>query len=101
MYTFNVLRSVVIISNRKSFKLSVSNPKSKYVAYLSVLSRVSNCQGLGRKNKHTILKTDRTGPARSRRRRWWCPDSKHNATSNNKDMILIVTITIEFAYTDT
>ena len=42
------------------FKLSVSNPKSKYVAYLSVLSRISNCQGLGRKNKHDILKTDRT-----------------------------------------
>ena len=40
------------------FKLSVSNPKSKYVAYLSVLSQISNCQGLGRKNKHEILKTD-------------------------------------------
>ena len=42
-----------------NFKLSVSNPKSKYVAYLSVLSRISNCQGLGRKNKHDFLKTDR------------------------------------------
>ena len=42
------------------FKLSVSNPKSKSVAYLSVLSRISNCQSLGRKNKHEILKTDRT-----------------------------------------
>ena len=42
------------------FKLSVSNPKSKYVAYLSVLSQTSNCQSLGRKNKHEILKTDRT-----------------------------------------
>ena len=41
------------------FKLSVSNPKSKYVAYLSVLSQISNCQSLGRKNKHKILKTDR------------------------------------------
>ena len=40
-------------------KLSVSNPKSKYVAYLSVLSQLSNCQGLGRKNKHEIVKTDR------------------------------------------
>ena len=40
-------------------KLSVSNPKNKYVAYVSVLSRISNCQGLGRKNKHEILKTDR------------------------------------------
>ena len=43
----------------KDFKLSVSNPKSKYVAYVSALSRISNCQGLGRKNKYEILKTDR------------------------------------------
>ena len=40
-------------------KLRVSNPKSKYVAYVSILSRISNCQSLGRKNKHEILKTDR------------------------------------------
>ena len=44
----------------QNFKSSVSTPKSKYVAYLSVLSRISNCQGLGRKNKLEILKTDRT-----------------------------------------
>ena len=44
----------------RNFKLSVSNPKNKYVAYLSVLSQISNCQGLGRKNKHEILQTDRT-----------------------------------------
>ena len=43
----------------QNFRLSVSNPKSKSVAYLSVLSQISNCQGLGRKNKHDILKTDR------------------------------------------
>ena len=43
----------------QNFKLSVSNPKNKYVAYVSVLSHISNCQGLGRKNKHDILKTDR------------------------------------------
>ena len=43
----------------QNFKLSVSNPKSKYVAYVSVLSQISNCQGLGRKNKHEFLKTDR------------------------------------------
>ena len=43
----------------QNFKLSVSNRKSKYVAYLAVLSQISNCQGLGRKNKHDILKTDR------------------------------------------
>ena len=36
----------------QNLKLSVSNPKSKYVACLSVLSQISNCQGLGRKNKH-------------------------------------------------
>ena len=44
----------------QNFKLSVSNPKNKYVAYLSVLSHNSNCQGVGRKNKHEFLKTDRT-----------------------------------------
>ena len=43
----------------QNFKLSVSNPKSKYVVYLSALSQISNCQSLGRKNKHEILKTDR------------------------------------------
>ena len=42
----------------QNFKSSVSNPKSKYVACLSVLSQISDCQGLGRKNKHEILKTD-------------------------------------------
>ena len=42
----------------QKFNLSVSNPKSKYVVYLPVLSQISNCQGLGRKNKHEILKTD-------------------------------------------
>ena len=31
-----------------------------YVAYLPVMSQIRNCQGLGRKNKHEILKTDRT-----------------------------------------
>ena len=43
----------------QNFKLSVSNPKNKHVAYVSVLSQISNCQGLGRKNKHEILKTCR------------------------------------------
>ena len=54
--------TTVSFHNFKSqdFKLSVSNPKSKYVAYLSVLSQISNCQGLGRKNKHDILKSDRS-----------------------------------------
>ena len=44
----------------QDFNLSVSNPNNKYVAYLHVLSQISNCQSLGRKNKHEILKTDRT-----------------------------------------
>ena len=53
--------STVGFHNFKSqnFKLSVSNPKSKYVAYLSVLSQISNCQGPGRKNKFKTLKTYR------------------------------------------
>ena len=53
--------STVSFHNFKSqdFKLSVSDPESKHVAYVSVLSRISNCQGLGRKNRHEILKTDR------------------------------------------
>ena len=42
----------------QNFKLSVSNPKSKYVAHLSVLSQIYNCQSLGRENQHEILKTD-------------------------------------------
>ena len=46
-------------SKSHNFKLSVWNPKIKYVAYLSVLSQISNCQGLGRENKHENLKTDR------------------------------------------
>ena len=56
------IATMVSFHNFKSqnFKLSVSNPKSKYVAYLSVLSQISNCQSLGRKNKYEILKTDRT-----------------------------------------
>ena len=48
----------------QNFKLSVSNPKSKYAAYVSVLSQISNRQSLGRKNKHEILKTDRNGSSK-------------------------------------
>ena len=43
----------------KNIKLSVSNPKSKYVAYVSILSQISNCQGLGRKKENEIMKTYR------------------------------------------
>ena len=50
----------------QNFKLSVSNPKSKHVAYVSVLSLISNCQGLGRQNKHEILITDRTATSQTR-----------------------------------
>ena len=55
------LRDTVSFHNFKSqnFKLSVSNPKNKYVAYLCVLSQIWNCQGLGRRNKHEVLTTDR------------------------------------------
>ena len=49
----------------QNFKLSVSNPKIKYVAYVSVLSQFSNSQGLGRKNNFEILKTCRRGDARA------------------------------------
>ena len=60
--TLSLVQLTVSFHNFKSqnFKLSVSNPKSTYVAYLSVLSQISNCQGLGRKNKHECLTTDRT-----------------------------------------
>ena len=56
-----IIYYTVSFHNFKSqhFKSSVSNPKSKYVAYLHILSQISNCQGLGRKNKYDILKTDR------------------------------------------
>ena len=55
-------RTVSFLHNFKSqnFKLSVSIPKNKHVVYVSVLPQSSNCQGLGRKSKHEILKTDRT-----------------------------------------
>ena len=63
----NVSMSTVSFHNFKSqkLKLSVSNPKSKYVAYLSVLSQIYNCQSLGRKNKLEILKTDRNATRKS------------------------------------
>ena len=51
----------------QKFKLSVSNPRSKYVAYVSILSQISNCQSLGRKNKHDILKTDRKSAGKEHR----------------------------------
>ena len=40
----------------RNLKLSVSNPKSEYVAYVPVLSRISNCQGLGRKTNMIFKK---------------------------------------------
>ena len=59
----------------QKLKLSVSNPKSKHVAYLSLLSQISKCQGLGRKHKHEILKTDRIG----------FPGNAKNANNNNNN----------------
>ena len=43
----------------QNVKLSVSNPKIEYVAYVSVLSQISNSQGLGRKINFEILKAYR------------------------------------------
>ena len=61
-YNYMMAHRMVSFHNFKSlnFKLSVSNPKKQYVVYVSVLSQISNCQSLGRKNKHKTLKTDRT-----------------------------------------
>ena len=61
MYSYIGYNHTVSFHNfvSQNFELSVSNPKSKYVAYLSVPSQFSNCQSLGRKNKHEIVKTDR------------------------------------------
>ena len=69
---FDEVCAMVRFHNFKSlnFKLSVSNPKTKYVAYVSVLSEISNCQGLGCKSKHDNLKTDRT---RGSDRAVFCP----------------------------
>ena len=68
----------------QNFKLSVSNPKSKQAAYLSVLSQISNCQSVGRKNKFEILKTDRSPTDRSGRRIGVDPDVQgpHYQTRN-------------------
>ena len=64
----------------QNFKLSVSNPASKCVAYLSALSQISNRQGLGRKNKHEILKTDRTRLKKDQRK---AVGSERNALIRN------------------
>ena len=69
--TFDMIIIIIINASTVSFhnfksqnlKLSVSSPKSKHVACLSVLSRISNSQSLGRKNEHEISKTDRSTPA--------------------------------------
>ena len=58
--------------------MSVSNPKSKHVAYLSVLSQISNCQGLVRKNKHEMLKTDRNNNNNNN-------NNDNNNNNNNND----------------
>ena len=85
-----LLLHTVSFHNFKSqnFKLSVSNPKSKHVAYLFVLSQNSNCQSLGRKNKHEILKTDRR---RGQYLSQQCP------TKYNLNFIITTIITISIA----
>ena len=81
--------STVSFHNFKSqnFKLSVSNPESKYVAYVSVLSQISSCQGLGRKNKHEILKTDRNNSNTNK------GDNNDNDNNNNNLMMITIMIT--------
>ena len=51
-----VVMFTVSFHNFKSqnFKLSVSNPEKENVVYVSVLSQISDCQGLGRNNKFEI-----------------------------------------------
>ena len=74
----------------QNFKLSVSNPSSKYVAYVSVLSQISNCQGLGRKNKHDILKTDHR-----------CPESRCRPVRDSLMWIIMILIHYIYIYTRT
>ena len=62
----NAISHVIVMASfhkfkSQDFKSSVSNPKNKHVAYVSVLSQISNCQGLGRKNNFKCLKTYRSG----------------------------------------
>ena len=72
-YNHNVILYTVSFHNFKSknSKLSVSSPKSKYVAYVSVLSQNSNCQGLAA----TVLNND---------------DDDGNNNNNNSNMIIII-----------
>ena len=46
--------------NLRIFHLRVSNPNKLIVDVVLTRCRISMCQGLGRKNKHEHLKTDRT-----------------------------------------
>ena len=62
----------------RNFKLSVSNPKNKYDVYVSVLSQISNCQSLGRNNKHKMLKTDRNNDNNN--------DNTNDTNDNNIDI---------------
>ena len=78
----------------QNVKLSVSNPKNKYVAYLSVRSQISNCQGLGRKNKHEHLNTYRTVIEVS-------ISVTVNATTTTTTITITVTITITTTITIT
>ena len=66
----------------QAIKLSVSNPKNKYVAYLSVLSQISNRQGLGRKQTNEIMKTDRTHTKSAQTNN----TNKHKRTNDKRDL---------------
>ena len=84
------IEHTVSFHNFKSqdFKLSVSNPKQTCVAHVSVLSQISNCQGLGRKNTFDILKTDRSDSADSNSNRssnYSKNNHSNNATSNSNN----------------
>ena len=70
----------------QNFKSSVSNPESKHVAYLYVLSQISNCQGLGRKNKFENLKTYR----REREREHTCLELICFWGLNKESYVLVV-----------
>ena len=49
VYMYTYITYTVSFHNFKSHNFKSQNPKSKHVAYVSVLSQISHCQGLGRK----------------------------------------------------
>ena len=96
-FVVTVAMVTVSFHNFKSqdFKLSVSNPKSKYVAYLSVLSQITNCLSLGRKSKHEFLKTDRSSSSSSSSSIDNCINSSSSSIINIINSIIIISILVE------